>query len=355
MKRRTLLALLAAGPAALLLPAAAPGAPLPADPAVAAIATYDGPDRQQRLVAGARKEGELELYTSLTVADMAAINTAFETKYGIKVRMWRASSENVLQRVLAEGRAGRHDVDIIETNGPPLESLHREGLLQAVRSPAQAGLIAAAVPAHHEWVGSRLNVFVQAYNTKLVDKAWLPRTYADLLDPRWKGKLGIEASDEDWFANVVQALGEKEGVALFRAIVARNGISVRRGHTLLTNLVASGEVPLALTVYNFTAEQMKRKGAPLDWLVIPPGVARANGLALARRAPHPHAALLYYDFMIGEEGQRILAQRGFVPASRTLEGPIPVQSLRIVDPVTILDSMAQWSKLYESVFVNPSR
>ena len=206
--------------------------------------------------------------------------------------MWRATSDKVVQRALAEAKAGRHELDIVETNAPPLESLQREGILQRVRSPEHGELIAAALPAHGEWVGSRLNVFVQAYNTRLVEKAEVPRSYADLLHPRWKGRLGIEAGDEDWFAMVVTALGEAEGLRLFRELVATNGVSVRRGHTLLANLVASGEVPFALTVYNFTAEQLKRKGAPFDWLVIPPAVARANGLARAPRAAPPRGAPL---------------------------------------------------------------
>jgi len=182
-----------------------------ADP-VADIALYAGRDRTERLLEGAREEGGLNLYTSLTVEDMAALNSAFEAKYGVKVRMWRAASEKVLQRAITEARAGRHEVDIIETNAPPLEALHRERLLQAVRSPYHAELIPAALPTHREWVGSRLNVFVQAYNTKLVNKADLPKTYADLQDPKWKGRLGIEASDEDWFAAVIGALGQAEGL-----------------------------------------------------------------------------------------------------------------------------------------------
>jgi iron(III) transport system substrate-binding protein len=320
---------------------------------VADIAQYEGGDRARKLQEGARREGSvLNIYTSLTVEDMGALNTAFEAKYGIKIRMWRAASDKVLQRTLTEARAGRHDVDIVETNAPPLESLHREGLLQAVRSPLHADLIAAALPAHREWAGSRLNVFVQAYNTNAIRKQDLPRTYADLLDPKWKGKLGIESSDEDWFAMVVTGLGEAEGLRLFRDLVATNGVSVRRGHTLLTNLVASGEVPLALTVYNFTAEQLKRKGAPFDWFVIPPAVARANGLALAKHAQHPHAALLYYDFVLGEAGQRMLLERGFMPASRNLRGALPIESLRVVDPAMILDESQKWVGLYESVFVN---
>ncbi len=341
MKRRLLLA------AALAAAGTAIASP------VADVAQYTGRDRQQKLEEGARREGGvLNLYTSLTVEDMGALNSVFEAKYGIRIRMWRASSDKVLQRVVTEARAARHEVDIVETNAPPLESLHREGLLQAVRSPAHDALIAAALPTHREWAGSRLNVFVQAYNTQAIRKEELPRTYADLLDPKWKGKLGIESSDEDWFAVVLGSLGEERGLDLFRRIVAANGISVRKGHTLLTNLVASGEVPLALTVYNFTAEQLKRKGAPFDWFVIPPAVARANGLALAKRAPHPHAALLYYDFILGDDGQRMLLERGFMPASRKLKGPLPIESLRVVDPAMILDQTEKWSKLYESIFVN---
>ena len=321
-----------------------------ADPG-SAIALYEGPDRSERLAEGARKEGSLNLYTSLTVEDMAALNAAFETRHGVQVRMWRATSDKVVQRVLSEAKAGRYELDIVETNAPPLEALHREGVLQEVRSPQHRELIAAALPAHRQWVGSRLNVFVQAYNTRLVGRAELPKTYADLLHPRWKGRLGIEAGDEDWFAAVVTALGEPDGLRLFRQLMATNGVSVRRGHTLLTNLVASGEVPLALTVYNFTAEQLKRKGAPLDWFVLPPAVARANGLGLARRAPHPHAALLYYDFMIGEDGQRMLAARGFLPARRALQGALGGQTLRIVDPALVLDQAEKWTRLYESIFL----
>ena len=322
---------------------------------VEALANYEGADRTQRLIVGAKKEGTLNLYTSLTVEDMTVLNAAFEKATGIKVRMWRASCDKVLQRVLAEHKAGRAEVDIIECNAPPLEAMHREGVLQSVRSPWQSELIAAAVPAHREWVGTRLNVFVQAYNTKMVKKEELPKTYADLLHPRWKGRLSIEATDDDWFASVVRGLGEEKGLKLFRDIVARNGLSVRRGHTLLTNLVASGEVPFALTIYNFTAEQVKQKGAPLDWFVLAPAIARANGVALAKRSPHPHAALLYYDFMIGDEGQQILFKRDFVPTSRKIETPLNRGPLVIIDAKLVLDESERWSKLYDDIIVKQTK
>lgn len=336
---------------ALALPAIAqaPGS------ALAELASYAGPDREQRLLEGARREGTLNLYTSLTVDDMTVLNAAFEKRTGVRVRMWRAASEKVVQRALAEARAGRFEVDLIECNAPALEILHREGLLQAVRSPRHADLIPAAVPGHREWVGARMNVFVHAYNTRLVRKEELPASYSDLLHPRWKGRLGIEASDEDWFAGVVRSLGEEKGLKLFRDIVAANGLSVRKGHTLLTNLVASGEIPFALTVYSFTAEQLKQKGAPIDWFVMPPAIARANGVAVTRRAQHPHAALLYYEFMIGDEGQRILLKRDFVPASRKLETPLDHGPLTIVDAALLLDQGERWAKLYEEIIVKGPR
>jgi iron(III) transport system substrate-binding protein len=338
-----------------LLAAASALAQTKAVTTAAEVALYQGADRAQRLLDGARREGSLNLYTSLTVDDMAALNAAFEKKTGVKVRMWRAASDKIVQRAAAEARAGRFEVDVFESNAPSLEILHREGLLQAVRSLHHADLIPAAVPAHREWVGARLNVFVHAYNTRLVKKDELPASYGDLLHPRWKGRLGIEASDEDWFASVVQSLGEERGLKLFRDIVAANGISVRRGHTLLTNLVASGEIPFALTVYNFTAEQLKQKGAPLDWFVLPPVIARANGVAVARRAQHPHAALLYYEFMIGEEGQSILLKRDFVPASRRMDTPLNRGPLTIVDPALLVDQGERWARLYEEIIVKGAR
>jgi iron(III) transport system substrate-binding protein len=188
-----------------------------------------------------------------------------------------------------------------------------------------------------------------------VTKAELPASYAELLDPRWKGRLGIEASDEDWFAEVVEALGEAKGLSLFRDLAAKNGLSVRRGHSLLAQMVVSGEVPFALTVYNFTAEQLKGQGAPLEWFTLAPAVAHGNGFAVLRRAPHPNAALLYYDFMIGEDGQRILAERRSVPTSRKIRTSIDREALKIIDPVRLVDQGERWATLYEDIILKGAR
>jgi iron(III) transport system substrate-binding protein len=255
---------------------------------------------------------------------------------------------------VTEARANRFDVDVVETNGPELESLHREKLLQEVKSPYLADLIPQAILPHREWIGTRLNIFAMAYNTKLVKKEELPKTYQDLLNPKWKGKLGIEAEDADWFAAVIGQLGEEKGLKLFHDIVSTNGLSVRKGHTLLTNLVASGEVPLSLTVYNYKAEQLKNKGAPLDWFVIPPAIARPNGVGITKRAPHPNAAVLFFDFML-TDAQPILLQRDFVPTSKKVDTPLNKMPLKFVDPKIILDENEKWTKLYDEIITKQSR
>ncbi len=350
MKRRLFLALAALAAVTAGLPAAAQlGATL------AEMAAYDKPDRDAKLLDAAKKEGQLLVYTSAQAKDIGAVAEAFEKKYGIKVVMWRASSENVLQRGVQEARANRNTMDVAETNGPEMESLSREKVLAPVSSPFLKDLIPEAIRPHHQWVGTRLNVFVQAYNTGLVKKADLPKTWDDLVNPKWKGKLGIEQSDLDWLATVCGELGEDKCVKVFTDIVNTNGISVRKGHTLLAQLVVSGEIPLTLTVYNYKAEQFRRNGAPIDWFSIGPAIARPNGVGVAAKAPHPHAALLFYDFEISPEGQEILARRDFPTTNRKVDNPLNKLPMRFVDVAQVLDHYDHWEKLYMKLFPGKSR
>ena len=301
----------------------------------------------------ARKEGEVMVYTSLVPDDLTALAAAFERKYGVKLKTWRANSEKVLQRAVTEARAGRNDADIVETNGPQLESLYREQGLQPLRSQHIKDLMPQALRPHGHWVGTRINMFVQSYNTNLVKKDELPKSYADLAHPRWKGRLGIEAEDEDWFAMIVKELGEEAGLRTFREIVKVNGLSVRKGHTLLAGLVASGEIPFALTTYSHGAEKMKQKGAPVEWFAISPAIGRANGIGVTRKPPHPHAAALFVDFLLSPEGQAILQKGGYVPASLKVPDPAQKLALKFVDPAVILDEDAKWKKLWQEIIIAP--
>jgi iron(III) transport system substrate-binding protein len=323
-------------------------------PALAQI-QYQGADREKVLAEGAKKEGEVMVYTSLVPEDLTALAAAFEKKYGVKLKTWRANSEKVLQRAVTEARAGRNDADIVETNGPQLESLYREKGLQPLYSPHLKDLMPQARMQHGYWVGTRINMFVQSYNTNLVKKEELPKSYADLANPRWKGRLGIEAEDEDWFAMIIKELGEEAGLRTFREIVRVNGLSVRKGHTLLAGLVASGEIPLALTTYSHGAEKMKNKGAPVEWFAIAPAIGRANGIGVTTKPPHPHAAALFVDFLLSPEGQQILQKGGYVPANLRVKDRAQTLPLKFVDPAVILDEDAKWKKLWQEVVLSGAR
>jgi iron(III) transport system substrate-binding protein len=316
---------------------------------IAALAALTGAERQKRLAEGAKKEGVVSIYTSMPLDDMAALTSAFEAKYGVKAKVWRSGSEKILQRGLLEAKANRFEVDVFETNSPETEVLSREKVLIAGNSPFLNELIPQAIPSHREWIATRLNIFTCAYNTKLVKKEELPKTYQDLLDPKWKGKLSVEADDSDWLAETVMKMGEEKGLALFREIARKNAVSVRKGHTLLSNLVASGEVPLALTVYNYKIEQMKNSGAPIDWFALDPTIARPNANGVARNAPHPHAALLFQDFEL-TEGQVILGKRDFIPTSTKVPSNLNKMPLIFANPKTTLDDGQKWNKIYDDIF-----
>jgi iron(III) transport system substrate-binding protein len=352
MQARIALGVLLGLMAALLAGHARAQTPTVQAPAIVEIASYAGPDRTQRLIAGAKKEGALTLYSSGPIEDTTAITYAFEKKYGVPVRLWRGSSEDILRRAMAEARGNRYDVDVAETAGPEMEALAREKLMQGIASPVFAELIPQAVEPRQPWVMSRLSVFAIGINTNLVKADDAPRSYEDLADPRWKGKLGIEADDAGWFLTVVANMGESKGLKLFRAIVARNGMSIRKGHTLLANLVAAGEVPVALTVYDYRIDAMKKAGAPITGIVLPPAVALPTGIAVFRRAPHPNAAVLFMDFVLGD-GQRILAERGNVPTNARVKEP--PTDLNLIDSARLLDGGDKWPKLFQDVFVDQGR
>ena len=317
----------------------------------ASLLRYDGPDRARKVIAAAQKEGSFTLYTSFAEKDLPTLTVQFEKRYGVKVRVWRANSEKVVQRTLAEAAARRYEVDAVHSSALEMEALHREKILQAVAPPRSTDLIEGALRPHREWIATYLSIWVQAYNTRLIANADLPRTFQDLLDPKWKGRLGIEANIPEWYATVALQMGEEKGVAFFRELVSRNGISVRSGHSLLNNMVAAGEVPLALTMYQFLAEAAKRKGAEVDWFVMEPAVARMSGVGIARRAPHPNAALLFYDWMLSAEAQKVLLSLDYVPTNAQVPSPFAGRRFTLVDPAVALDQGDKWRRSFEEVIL----
>jgi len=314
------------------------------------IYMYQGADREQRIVEAAKKEKQAVVYTSLNLKDSVPITQAFEKKYGVKIELWRSSSEKVLQRAVTEARAGRHSVDAFELNGPEMEALYREGLLEEFWSPHFKSLPPAAFPKHKHYAADRFNFFTIAYNTNLVKPDEVPNRYEDLLHPRWVGKIGIEGSDEDWFASIVKHMGEAKGLAFFRKLAAMKP-QVRTGHTLLAELVAAGEIPLVATIYNHNAERLLVNGAPIKWKALDPTFGRPNAVAVTKNAPRPHAALLFVDFMLSPEGQELLKKRNRVPASTAVETNLNKFPFQMIDPVIVLDEQEKWEKIWSELFL----
>src|SRR5687767_8607336 len=315
-----------------------------------AVYRYRGADRESRLLENARKEGSVVLYTSLAPTESGPLGQAFEKKTGVKVEIFRSISEKVVQRAVTEARAKRFAFDVIETNGPEMEIMAREKLFSEFHSPHLADLPASAIPAHRQWVPDRVNFFVVAFNTGKVKREEIPKSYTGFTDPKWKGRIGIEATDAEWMATLIKKWGEPAGMAYFRKL-AEMKPDVRKGHILLAELIAAGEIPVGLTVYNSNAESLKRRGAPIDWLPVEPVVGRPQGIALGRNAPHPHAALLFAEFVLSAEGQELLNSMGRVPVSTKVKTDLNRFPYTMVNPVTVLEEQEKWNKLWEGLFI----
>jgi iron(III) transport system substrate-binding protein len=283
------------------------------------------------LAAKAKREGTVVLYTSLAPTESQPLADAFEKKYSVKVQLWRALSAEVVQRTITEAKGRRYTVDVIETNGPEMEMIAREKLLAA------------------PWTPDRVNLFVVGFNTNRVKRAEIPATYEGFANPKWKGRLALEATDTEWMATLIKTLPDGKGMTLMRALAAQQP-SLRKGHVLLASLVAAGDVPVGLAMYNSNIETLKRKGAPIDYVPVQPVVARPQGIGVAARAPHPSAARLFADYVLSPEGQQLFESMGRVPAD-TKKSAFANFPFTMIDAVTVLDESAKWEQVWNDLFV----
>jgi len=228
--------------------------------------------------------------------------------------------------------------------------LAREQLFAELKSPYLADIPPNAIPQHRQWVPDRVNFFVVAFNTKKVHREDLPLSYQGFLDQRWKGRIGIEATDTEWMATLMKKWGDKVGAAYFQRLSDLKP-DMRKGHVLLAELIAAGEIPVGLTVYNANAESLKRRGAPIDWVPVQPVVARPQGIGIARNAPHAQAAVAFVDFVLSPEGQQLLESMGRVPVSTKVSTHMNQFDYTLVDPATVLDEQDKWNKEWDRLFM----
>lgn len=311
---------------------------------------YQGADRTQRLTAGAKKEGAATWYTTFTAQDAKVITDAFEKRYGVKVTVWRTRAEKIVQRLITEARAGRYEADAVEMDDSEMEALRREKLLAEFYSPSFKDLPPGVLPVHRHYAPVRFNIFTLAYNTTLVKPEDVPNSYEDLLHAKWVGRLGIETTDVPWFASVVKAMGEEQGLRYFKKL-ANMKPDMRTSHILVAELVAAGEIPLVITAYNHNVETLKKKGAPVEWKPLPPTFGAASAIGVPKQAPHPHAGLLFADFLLSQEGQELIRSLNRVPSSRTVDSPLNKFAYRVIEPRVVLDEWDKWEKIWSSLFL----
>ena len=305
-----------------------PLSPLPQALAVSIDAEY------ARLIADAKREGTVVWYTTTAADSNEAMRIGFQKKYPfLKAEVYRNNNPNLLTRITNEARAGRNAWDVVSIAGFETYILKKENFLAKYVSPEFAAIPDKFKDADGYWTSLYLNPLVFGYNTKLVVPQDLPHSYDDLLNPKWKGKMAFDAKDVEWFANMLKIKGEQKGLE-FMDKLSRQNLVLLVGHTLQTQLLAAGEFSSGVNNYSFTVQDMKEKGAAVDWLALDPVITYLYAASASAKAPHPNSARLLLNFMLSKEGQSILRDCGRIPA----RADVLPKSARLVKNITFVPS-----------------
>jgi len=278
---------------------------------VGELALYKGADREKLLLDGAKNEGQLSIYTSNSVV-AGVVAQAFEKKFSfIKVSAWTAESPVQLRRVLEENRAARYIADVVESSPESIGILRRENLLQEIYSPELAAY------GDETKVKGNLGVlywtnreiyFSLGFNTKIIPPNEAPKVLKDLLEPKLKGNIGISghSTGARWVGAVLDLAGMDYLEKLARQDVRVHNVA----GPAMRALVAAGEIPVTPTISQSNIIRAKRQGAPVDWRPMEPVMAAVGHSAMFKRLPHPHAALLFLDYLHSKEGQQVAMKEG---------------------------------------------
>lgn len=288
---------------------------------------------QDARITKAREERKVVVYNTTTVPDMQKISEAFRKKYPfLVVESYRSAGERLIQKILTEVRAGSYLADAYIISGLQMWLLRDGGHVVPYLSPERKGVMKAFKDQAGYWSGVYFNLEVIGYNTGLVSQEELPKKWEDLLDPKWRGRMMLEAEDIPWFASLQQLLGEEKAMDFARRL-AKQQLQIRRGHTLISQLVAAGEEALTPTMRVNTAETLKEKGAPVEWHAIEPIAPNPPvSIGLAKNSPHPNAGQLFIDFILSREGQTVIHSLNRNPTRSDVEQPVPRASkIKIFD------------------------
>jgi ABC-type Fe3+ transport system substrate-binding protein len=266
-------------------------------------------DDRTTVLAKSKEEKALVVYNSMELIDANALIEAFKKKYpDIETKLFRLGGTQMPVRVLQEHRAGVNLVDVIQAGDFVYYEISRANLFQPYESPERRAYPADFKDKEGLWTSTSHNAGVISYNTDMIGLENAPRSYSDLLDPKWKGKMLLDVNGPEWYAGMLQVWGREKGLNFMKSL-AKQEVSFRQSKVLANQVLMSGEFGLLINNYEHLVQAVKKKGAPVQSVAADPVLSRVHTIALTKNAPHPNAGRLYIDFVLSEEGQKIL--RGF--------------------------------------------
>jgi iron(III) transport system substrate-binding protein len=317
--------------------------------------TFVYANNHENFIDGAKREGKVVVYTSMTAEQAQKLNDAFKAKYPfIQPSMFRAVGERLLTKIMAEAQAGKYDFDVVQSAETQAYFLNRKNLLAKYVSPEVKNIQKPFFDPDGYWAAVYMMPNVIGYNTRLVKRNEVPKSDDDLLNPKWKGRIGMDHSKPEWFSWKLKRMGEEKGLAYMKKLGGQE-FKLYAGLTILTSLLAAGEFPLVLNTYLHNVEDAKRKSAPVDWVVQDPVFTKFQPIGVGSKTAHPNAARLFVDFMLGEEGQKIIASFGRVPTRRGV--PTTAQGIDklnyVIDDIGAGEDFNKYSELFRNIFGAP--
>jgi iron(III) transport system substrate-binding protein len=307
---------------------------------------------REAMIAKAKEEKTLVYYSTTDIRDGTAMMHAFQKKYPfVEPKLFRLGSTQIVVKVLQEHRGGVHLFDVLSATSCQFYEIFKEDLFQKYDSPERRAFFDDFKDKDGYWASAYHNASVMAYNTSLLKPAELPKSYDDLLEPKWKGKMLMDNRETEWYASMIQVLGRDKAVKFMRGL-AKQDLSFRNGRTLITQVLASGEAPLAVNNYDHLVQSAKKRGAPVESIPATPVISRVTPIALGKYAPHPNIGRLFIDFSLSEEGQKILRSFGRSSARKGID-PDELQKKGIklyVSDISLAKDYARYDKEFREIF-----
>jgi iron(III) transport system substrate-binding protein len=302
-----------------------------------ALESLPAAEREKVLIEGAKKEGRVVWYTVDAPKTNEILINAFGKKYPfIEVQFIRGKSRAIVDRVLNETRANRYLFDLATTTTETFNLYPVEKVFAQYTSPAKNGIPQSR--RGERWASAFIFVRTLGYNTNMVKAEDVPKTWEDLLDPRWKGKIMFDESSLNEVSTLYRKWGKEKATAYLDKLGKSGNLQIQRGRNVMSQLLAAGEAPLAVTIYAYEIEELKEKHAPVEWALIDPSPGVLQIMSVGRRAPHPYSAALLYDFVLGPDGQKIYADMHRVPANPQVKGKVARMDETLNDPRFVLEN-----------------